>query len=452
MEYYIRNSGGFFIQIFLSLLLLYMPFPEASYRILKKRIMIVLCSISLVESIVFPFVISNIFSTKAIEVNVAANVYMFLSVIIIISIWIWAIKEDLIKKLIVVCFAILYSATQFMLVNIFTINVSVKGDIYPLYVFIMFVVTSVVLYPIFIYILTKVMRPYLIEIEPKNMKSEFAQILTAVGLYITEMFLFSNMQVKIKSTLWILMSLSYMLIVILLFKFMWILFSESLHRKHDYEKWRQYEIQQIQYKKVVSEMQNARRMRHDARHHIRCLSEMADKEMVDEIKVYLSELLDETHRQENERFCSNELLNGILQFYAGWARENNTKFNASVKCGEEINIPASDLTVIFGNALENAIHSCVNAEDEKSILLKVGVIGSSLVVLIENTCNMVKKSEKYLNKNGYLPNNAFLSLNEGGGYGLQSIAAMAKKYDGDASFSYDPDNHIFTTRIRINMV
>ena len=121
-------------------------------------------------------------------------------------------------------------------------------------------------------------------------------------------------------------------------------------------------------------------------------------------------------------------------------------------CGE-LPVSAADLTVLLGNAMENAVNACLKLPEDGNrwIDVKVGVIRSSLVIEIRNPCQGVYFSERYQRRQGFLPAAAFLSERKEGGFGLRSLSHTAKKYDGEAVFRYDDGEKSFTARIRLNL-
>lgn len=450
MDFCLRNALGFFIQIFSSMLLLCVPFSDKSYRISRKKTFLFLGIAAVAESLLFPLLISllkNIFS----NILMAANIYMVFAVVILVISWLILNKEGVIKKLIAISFSLIYAATQYMLVNLFTENAETVSDVYPMSTVILYIIVTAVLFPIFFLIVCKAVKPYLEKIEPRNMKSEFRLVLLAIAFYLIETFFFSLTPLNDINNYWWFMSISFIFVSVILCLFYWVLFRESIRKQKDEENTRLLEIQQIQYHKIVAEMNNAKRMRHDFRYHVRCLSELAAQNNTEAISNYLSELSDETHRQEDESFCKNDVLNGILQYYIGWAREYGISCDVSAVCSEEIQIKPVDLTVIFGNILENAIKSCKQIGLNSFIDVKIGTVGNSFAASISNSCKSVVLSDKAADKSGFYSADYFASSRKDGGYGLRSVEATAAKYDGDALFSFDEEKKIFTTRVRLNI-
>lgn len=229
-----------------------------------------------------------------------------------------------------------------------------------------------------------------------------------------------------------------------------LLLRESVRRRRDSEHQKALEIQHLQYGNITREMENARRMRHDMRHWLNGLNDLLEQEKTEEMKAYLSQVIDQTAKRENEIYCRNTIVNGLLQYYVGIARSAGIRCMVQADCGE-LSISPPDLTVIFGNAMENAIRACGDCPENPYISIQVGTIGGSLAIQIENPCVGVHPSGKYRLGDGFLPAAAFLSARAGGGYGLKSLEHTARKYGGDAKFQYDEAAKTFTTRIRLSI-
>ena len=164
------------------------------------------------------------------------------------------------------------------------------------------------------------------------------------------------------------------------------------------------------------------------RHYQASLSDMLAQGKTEEMKDYLSEVVENTAKRVSE---------GI-------------RCEVQADCGD-LTVSPVDLTVLFGNAMENSIRACREFAENRYILIQVAVMGDSLMVQIINPCKDIHPSGRYRLDGGFLPSAAFRSPRSGGGHGLESIEKTARKYDGNATFRFDETNKTFTTRIRLNL-
>lgn len=243
---------------------------------------------------------------------------------------------------------------------------------------------------------------------------------------------------------------SFLLAAVILCIFYWTLFRESVRRKRDSDQQKALEIQQFQYEKITQEMEQTRRMRHDMRHYLASLSDMLAQGKTGEMKDYLSEVTENTAKGGSEVYCRNVTVNGLLQYYVGLAESEGIRCEVQADC-TDLTISPVDLTVLFGNVMENAIRACREFTENRYILIQVAVMGGSLMVQVINPCKDIHPSGRYRLDSGFLPAAAFCSARAGGGYGLRSMEHTAQKYDGNATFRFDETNKTFTTRIRLNL-
>ncbi len=104
-------------------------------------------------------------------------------------------------------------------------------------------------------------------------------------------------------------------------------------------------------------------------------------------------------------------------------------------------IDPQDIYSLFSNLLDNAMEA-VNKEDEthRDVNLNVFVKNSMLIISVFNYCS---KAPSF---NGEFPVTTKNDKNEHG-YGTKSISYLARKYNGNATFSYK--NNIFTVSVLI---
>lgn len=325
-------------------------------------------AIAFVEAALFAFLMRGGWINRFPTIYMAANLYMLVSIVILVAMWAWAVRETLIKKLIVVSFALFYAASQYILINFFT---KTDAEIYSLRVVLLYAGSALVMFPVFSAILHKTVRPYLEQIEPQKMKHEFYMILFMTAFYILEMLLIFSSPLSSIEPYWGYVFFSFLFIVTLLCIFYWFLFRESLRRKDEEEKARQYEIQKFEYNRISANMESEQRMRHDFRHHIHILSDMAEENNSEAIKEYLAALSEEAHRFQSERYCANDMVNGILHYYIGCAHDYGIACTVSADCNSDLSVKSTDMTVLLGNTLENAIHSCNEASTKRWIAVKM---------------------------------------------------------------------------------
>lgn len=160
------------------------------------------------------------------------------------------------------------------------------------------------------------------------------------------------------------------------------------------------------------------------RHHISVVHAMAQNNECKKIEEYLGKYLKHSYLKNPIVYCGNFALNTVLVYYVQEAENADISINVDVSIPNEVNISDSDLTVLFGNLLENAIDACKNIEIEKrKIDLKIHKPNAEAIVFsIDNT----------FDGNIKMKGNRFLSTKENGsGIGIESVKYVVNKYEGD---------------------
>lgn len=452
MSFFLRHFAGFLIQIGPSVLLTLIPFRNEDFRYSKKGVLIAYSILAIIVSACFPLARGLMPYMPFEQASILSNIYMLLVIVVIFALYFWMIRTQTIKKCIVLVLVVFYAATQYLLVNL-TTPLFPQGnlpDAYPPLTLTLYALTAVIMFPLTALLMKQAVGDYLAEIEMRNIRREFGIVMLVTLLYFVVLFLYSSRPTIDRGDFWWWVTPPLLLTAVILCIFYWTLFRESVRRKRDSDRQKALEIQQLQYDRISQEMEQVRQMRHDMRHYLARISDMMVRGETEKMKDYLSELSENASGQGSEIYCLNTTVNGLLQYYVGLAVSEGIRCEVQADCGD-ICISPVDLTVLFGNAMENAIRACRELDENPYILIQVAVMGGCLIVQIINPCKDIRLSGRYRLDGGFLPAAAFVSTRACGGYGLRSMEGTARKYDGNASFRYDDANKTFTTRIRLNI-
>ena len=443
----IIDALGFFVQAYPPQVLYFFAFPEESLRFTRKRILMGSSLMTALLSALFPAILSALQPPSFYMFNVLANVYMLAFILVFCCLYTWVVRETFMKRLLVLYIVIFYASAQYWLVNMLKLPLVPSSGQRPWSAYNMFslglyTLVTAVLLPVMMVLVIRPLEEFLLEVDTGSMKGEFRFASFSTATYLALM-IYNDTTDGLFKPIFLFLMLNQCMIY-------WLLFREAVRRKRDADHRRALEIQQIQYDNIAREMENVRRLRHDMRHHLNALSGMLEQDDTEAARAYLAQLIGSAARREDQVYCRNLTVNGLLQYYTGLARDEGITCQVQAECGE-LTVPATDLTVLFGNAMENAIRACGGVQGEKWIVLRVGTIGGSLVIEVSNPCRGVHASGRFRDKEGFLPAEAFLSSRPGGGYGLRSMAHMAEQYGGDASFRFDAETGTFITRVRLNL-
>lgn len=182
-------------------------------------------------------------------------------------------------------------------------------------------------------------------------------------------------------------------------------------------------MQSLQYENLCERINEARRENHDFRHHMALLSGYIDNNDFNSIKGYINSFLSNTPEDSSISFCEHYALNMLLAYYSSISKQSEIDYSIDINVPKSINISDSDLSVLLGNLLENAIDACLEQKNTKGIIIVRGSIeGSNLILTIDNSFeNDIRKDYdgKYLST----------KIN-GKGIGIESARAIVERYKG----------------------
>lgn len=201
----------------------------------------------------------------------------------------------------------------------------------------------------------------------------------------------------------------------------------------------QISIQKEYYDALSEQMNEIRGIKHDIRHFIGVLRRLSEEGRYEELKQFLGEYAEKTETDSLPVFCENVVANSILGYYSLKAKESDIPFNCTCSIPKQLSMSDSDLCVVLGNALENAIEACVNLDnpDMRFISAMARVSNNHLLVKIENSYNGCLNIQD---------GNYLSTKNEKTrGIGMQNIKKVVEEYGG--YIRIDHNGEVFTLMV-----
>ena len=191
-------------------------------------------------------------------------------------------------------------------------------------------------------------------------------------------------------------------------------------------------VQVMEYNDLSKRIRDARKTKHDLRHHIAILESIADNRDEEGLRRYIDEFRKIHRLDEPIAFCENMTANAVLTYFSHLAVNQGTEFRAEFSLPEEIGIGKSDLAVLLGNLLENAVDACAKQDYEHNLVTIRGGLRSDGVVAftVDNTCLTVPVQNS---KGRYMS-----TKHDGEGLGTESVRDIVARYNGLVNFSYEP--------------
>ena len=193
------------------------------------------------------------------------------------------------------------------------------------------------------------------------------------------------------------------------------------------EKNHQLTMQALQYENLQEKITDARRAKHDVRHHITLMQEYLNKNKLDALHSYLDSYSSSLPDDSLVRFCENTAANAVLLYFAQQAKNNGIDYIVKADIPNDIFVSDTDISVLFGNMLENALDACIAEKDDcRKIIICARLTGSSFCITVDNTFT---GALKFTNE-GVLVS----TKHKGLGLGTQSVKSIAEHYGGICRF------------------
>lgn len=181
-------------------------------------------------------------------------------------------------------------------------------------------------------------------------------------------------------------------------------------------------LQSIQYESLKNKMEESRRAKHDMKQVLRVVQSYLYNKEYERLKGYLDEYLKTSPSEEIIFYCSNYALNALIVYYKDLANKYKIPFEISIQIEEIEGIGDTELVVLYGNLLDNAMEACID-EKNKNPYIHFSMIqaGNGIYTVIENSYyGVIKRKEKRFEttKQGHT------------GIGLYSVEQIVKKYKG----------------------
>lgn len=191
---------------------------------------------------------------------------------------------------------------------------------------------------------------------------------------------------------------------------------------------------------MMEHEEQLRRQRHDLRHQLAAIRQLADTDP-SRLKAYVASLLEAIPAAPGT-YCENPAVNAVVSYYATRLEEAKVALHIRLALPVQLEgVPDGELCIIFGNLLENAMEACGRmGEGERFVRLDAQVREGVLTVTMDNSFDgrAVMESGVYRSSKRGEP-----------GVGLSSVQAVARKHQGDARFA--PEGPVFRSCVYLRI-
>lgn len=235
-----------------------------------------------------------------------------------------------------------------------------------------------------------------------------------------------------------------LLFFFLMFQFLFYQIAVSAAEKYAAEKTAfVYQAQIAQYQSLQAYMEQTSRLRHDFKHVMATVGELIQNRQYDELQQYTNDYhkVFSSYGQQSV-FCRNAGVNAILSYYANLAKDSGIQMNLQVQIPDQADFSEIDVSILFGNLLDNAIYACKTVSQREryiNLTADTDTPGSFYIVMANSFDGKAKE------KDGRF----FSTKTEGSSIGLSSIRTIAEKYHGIAEFYVEDKEFISNIMMRL---
>lgn len=199
-------------------------------------------------------------------------------------------------------------------------------------------------------------------------------------------------------------------------------------------------LEERHYIQLYDQVEDARRVRHDLRQHLRVIRNLLDHGDSDDIIAYLEQYTEyvEPLLKTQFTFFQIPVVDALIAHYWAAAQECGADFKVE---GQLQTLPQPvyvDFCSVMGNLLENAMEALERqgSDQPRWIHVRCEIVQKKLMLEVENSNSMPVIQEKSRFQS---------SKRDELGTGTLSVSLIAKQYGGLASFSHEEDR--FTAQV-----
>ncbi|GLC81745.1 sensor histidine kinase [Lacrimispora brassicae] len=188
--------------------------------------------------------------------------------------------------------------------------------------------------------------------------------------------------------------------------------------------------------------------RHDLKNHLATVKELAELQKTGELLKYIEHWLKDLVTIEPGIHTDNSIVNAMINSKLYMAGLQETDLHVNVDIPAELNARRTDLTVILGNLLDNALEACTKLPpNNRRIQCDIHYHHNALSITVTNTYN----SSELKMQNGKLYTTK--SDTKSHGIGLNRIRQIVEKYEGifEYNLSEYETQDIFIAKIMLYM-
>lgn len=445
---------GFFLQTYPIVILSFVSFSQEELLFPRKKLYLFLFFGLSVISLCFASLCNRyILPSQPDAIALFSNAYMMSFILAYTAVFFFVLRTDTLKKILVLVLLIHYAAILYIIVSSFaglTMAETPPDDVVP-FVYngqdILINLALVIFATPMVYLfLQRVVRPCLPFMENRILRRGCLYLLASLFLFGVCVFSLSSFFYfhGLSDSAAFFFLLAFILTDVMIY---FMFFTEARLFQINQKLEDQLRSFDENYRKISANIAEARRARHDLRHHLNIISTLHQNKKDAELTEYLQRYKVFTEKLDQTFLSGYPALDDLLGFYIQHAREEDILVDANIQpIHKNLGFDIIDLTVLIGNIMENAMDACRLVSQKPYIRIWLRLSESALLMKIENSCLTDGNTNQ-----DYTDGREFLSTKHTSmhGQGLKSIRYVTEKYGGSAEFR--KNDGVFSVRIVLNI-
>lgn len=185
-----------------------------------------------------------------------------------------------------------------------------------------------------------------------------------------------------------------------------------------------------QYEEIKEMYMNMRGWRHDYHNHIQSVQAHLALGHIANAQEYLAELDTDLSQLGSAVESGNVMADAVLSSKMSLAQREQIKVNCSAQLPEELSVSDTDLCVLLGNLLDNAIEACRQIPPEQRFLrVYMALVKDQLYISVQNAAKEILNFDE---------RNYITSKRGDHGLGLLRVKILVEKYEGYLNLQNEP--------------
>ena len=197
------------------------------------------------------------------------------------------------------------------------------------------------------------------------------------------------------------------------------------------------------YEEVENMYRTMRAWKHDYHNHVQAMEAYISLGQLEELKKYLNDMHADMAEMEVLLHTGNVKADAILNSKIALMKSYDIMVDVTALVPENIPIKGTELSVLIGNLLDNAMEACLRIDDKSArfVRIYIDILKGQLYISVTNS--MGGKASRL--------GNAFLSIKGGiHGFGLGSVDRIVLKCGG--YINRQTEEGVFATEIMLPLV